>query len=332
MVNQTYKLKVDGIAKTCYRGEDFGFFKSVSSLNNLFFSVAYNSSNGPNGALAEDNGIYWIDNVTVEPTVLKVTGQSPSENESGVAIKKNSAVITFNDKIDVDNAAEFVTIYANGEEVSADNYTVNAEINKISIAFNEELSYETEYEITVSKDLNSNNIDLLQLKEDYILTFTTNDFRVSASGNTIIVRPVTEMTDGSVYKIWLSHKIAGRSGLTLMSPREITFTTNLLDPFRITKQIQGTVSAGQTLEAAYSVENISNSDEWLAVVLICYDKDKAITGTVAVNKNVPSGETVKLAPSITVPENSDSAFVYVWRSRENGTITMHPVAEPYEIK
>jgi len=552
MVNKTYKLKVDGVTKTFYRGEDFGFFNNVTALNNLFFSAWYNSGTGPNGATADDNGIYWIDNVVVEPTSLKVTGQSPEENAKGWSVKKNTPSIAFNNVIDFDNVSDFVTVYANDEEVPADAYAINAEEKKISIVFNDLLAYETEYKIVVSKDINSNNRDLLQMKEDYILTFTTIDeesasiiepilyenseavkvtnsspltinfdditegkviitykyraenhvansnlsefgtvygknstgaskiavrtiiynnsmltyyeptdttntntgsitnseeyhtrqyiidmttrtfkivqngtqnsrsfafwgddiqslnrltfkpsgsgsvywidditveyehlkitesdpkdrtvrvvttktpviqfseeintstvndksvrmykdgtemsadeFAFTFSGDKLLVKPTYEMTDGSEYKIWLSHKIAGKSGLSLMSPQEITFTANLLDPFKITKQIRGTTTAGQVLEAVYDVENISNSDEWLAVVLICYDKDKSIVGVSAVNKNVLAGETVKFTPSITVPENTGSASIYVWKSKSDGTITMNPVSESYEVK
>ena len=157
------------------------------------------------------------------------------------------------------------------------------------------------------------------------------DYRVVVSGNTITVTPGRKMTDGDQYKIWLSHKIKGKSGLTLMSPREISFTANLKEPFEIAKKFSGTASPGTALGAEYTIKNCSNSDEQLAVVIFCYDKDQAIVGAAADNKKISAGETVTFMPSISIPEQTAKVIVYVWRAKPDGMLTLNPAAEPYEI-
>ncbi len=186
------------------------------------------------------------------------------------------------------------------------------------ITFNETLD-----ERTVNENSVKIFMDGVQMQAD--------EYETSADNDKLKINFREPMTDGAEYKIRLSNKLAGKSGLSLMSPVEIIYTANILNPFLFERTVTGTAASGQKLSVKYDIENISNTDDCLALIIICYDKDGAMTGTAADSGKIKAGEKNTLLSELTVPENTAYAVSYIWRAAENGRLNMNPVHETYKI-
>lgn len=182
---------------------------------------------------------------------------------------------------------------------------------------------ETLNESTINKNSVKIFEDDIQMSED--------EYSLSADNEQLKIVFGEPMNDGSEYKIRLSNKIAGKSGLNLMSPVEIVYTANISNPFLIERTVSGTAIEGQKLSVKYDIENISNTDADLAHVLIFYDSCGAMTGAAADSKRICAKTKDMLISEVTVPENTSYAISYIWRASENGRLNMNPVCEAYKI-
>lgn len=136
--NVTSKVtKSDGTVKessytstaTAFGNVYFSFENAVSggTLNSFVShkgeSVDADTENNP-----DNNGIYWLDNISVEIVSLELLKTNIANEETGVAYNKN-LVLTFNEPV-ADNAADSIMV-AKGDEI---------------------LTYETDYTVTLSED------------------------------------------------------------------------------------------------------------------------------------------------------------------------------------
>ena len=162
MVNKKYSIWVDGVRRSNYKSALFEFDSQLYSVNSLWFGARYTGGDSICGGKKNDYGIYWIDNVAVKPSDLRIVTSFPINNTENAPIERDISV-TFNETADKSLFTnENVKLYANNV---LKEYTLKFVSEKeIEIKPADTMTNNTEYKVVFSKNMGAENDIVLSFK------------------------------------------------------------------------------------------------------------------------------------------------------------------------
>lgn len=167
--------KYTASSKTGTTEESIDVRATVDDVSAIEFYIAANYGDGAVSWIDPEltgDAVYWVDDIKVMQKVIAIESITPANENTDVSIDDDIEV-TFNTEPKLESLREETKVYANGEEVSNELYSISVNDKVMTLSFVDGMEYNTEYEIEFSKKVAPVDTAYMTLGSEHSFKFTT---------------------------------------------------------------------------------------------------------------------------------------------------------------
>ena len=168
---EIFSYNVSGLNKNDVRRLIFAAYEDHLYRCNAW-ECTYQTGNDRIPNTTDPAGVVYVDNIIFEQVGMEITSVLPPNGSTDVSAEEDVKV-SFNTE-PAENIAEFLEIYKNGEKMEGGYAAVNSG-KESAIVFDEGLSYDTQYSVTVKAGASAKNSAYAPIAQDYTFEFTTEN-------------------------------------------------------------------------------------------------------------------------------------------------------------